>query len=164
MSSNGNIIRVTGPLCGEFTGHRWSSCTKAVMWSFDVFFDLRLNKHFSKQSWGWRFEMPSRSLWRCCNEIWNFDFCRSSTTTLSQVEHKCISILGDKLNTRTSHEKIPSSTWSWVVIIITPTPHNSWHCSTFFGPVFIWVPRCPYLFSLTHGPFYHAETPKWSRQ
>ena len=24
-SSNGNIIRVTGPLCGEFTGHRWIS-------------------------------------------------------------------------------------------------------------------------------------------
>ena len=22
-SSNGNIFRVTGPLCGEFTGHRW---------------------------------------------------------------------------------------------------------------------------------------------
>ena len=22
MSSNGNIFRVTGPLCGEFTGHR----------------------------------------------------------------------------------------------------------------------------------------------
>ena len=28
-SSNGNISRVTGPLCGEFTGHRWISLTKA---------------------------------------------------------------------------------------------------------------------------------------
>ena len=28
-SSNGNIIRVTGPLCGEFTGHRWIPLTKA---------------------------------------------------------------------------------------------------------------------------------------
>ena len=28
-SSNGNIFRVTGPLCGEFTGHRWISLTKA---------------------------------------------------------------------------------------------------------------------------------------
>ena len=28
-SSNGNIFRVTGPLCGEFTGHRWIPHTKA---------------------------------------------------------------------------------------------------------------------------------------
>ena len=28
-SSNGNIFRVTGPLCGEFTGPRWIPCTKA---------------------------------------------------------------------------------------------------------------------------------------
>ena len=35
--------------------------------SFDVFFDLRLNKRLSKQSWGWWFETLSRSLWRHCN-------------------------------------------------------------------------------------------------
>ena len=28
-SSNGNIFRVSGPLCGEFTGQRWIPCTKA---------------------------------------------------------------------------------------------------------------------------------------
>ena len=28
-SSNGNIFRVTGPLCVEFTGHRWIPRTKA---------------------------------------------------------------------------------------------------------------------------------------
>ena len=27
-SSNGNIFRVTGHLCGEFTGHRWIPRTK----------------------------------------------------------------------------------------------------------------------------------------
>ena len=27
--SNGNIFRVTGPLCGEFTGDRWIPLTKA---------------------------------------------------------------------------------------------------------------------------------------
>ena len=32
--------------------------------SFDVSFDLRLNKRSSKQLWGWWFEMPSCSLWR----------------------------------------------------------------------------------------------------
>ena len=36
-SSNGNIFRVTGPLCGEFTGHRWIPLTKASgaeLWCF----------------------------------------------------------------------------------------------------------------------------------
>ena len=28
-SSNGNIIRVRGPVCGEFTGHRWIPLSKA---------------------------------------------------------------------------------------------------------------------------------------
>ena len=32
-----------------------------------IIFDLRLNKRFSKQWWGWWFETPSRSLWRHCN-------------------------------------------------------------------------------------------------
>ena len=67
MSSNGNIFRFTGPLCGEFTGHRWISVTRPMTRSFDVFFDLRLNKSLSNQSWGWWFETPSRSLWRYCN-------------------------------------------------------------------------------------------------
>ena len=50
-SSNGNIFRVTGP----------------VTRSCDVFFDLRLNKRLSKQSWGWWFETLLRPLWRPCN-------------------------------------------------------------------------------------------------
>ena len=45
-SSNGNILRVTGHLYGEFTG---------------------LNKRLSKQSWGWWFETLSRPLWHHCN-------------------------------------------------------------------------------------------------
>ena len=35
--------------------------------SFDVFFDLRLNKRLSKQSWGRWFETPLGPLWRQCN-------------------------------------------------------------------------------------------------
>ena len=66
-SSNGNIFRVTGHLCGEFTGQRWIPHTRPVTRSFDVFFHLRLNKQLSKQSWGWWFETLSRPLWRHCN-------------------------------------------------------------------------------------------------
>ena len=41
---------------------------RPVMWGFDVFFDLHLNKRLSKQSWGWWFETPSHPLWRHCND------------------------------------------------------------------------------------------------
>ena len=49
------------PVPGDFPTQR------PVTRSFDVFFDLRLNKRLSKQSGGWWFEMPSRPLWRHCN-------------------------------------------------------------------------------------------------
>ena len=53
--------------------HRWpvnSPAQRPVTRSFDVFFDLRLNKRLSKQSWGWWFETPSCSLWRAYN-VWS---------------------------------------------------------------------------------------------
>ena len=62
-SSNGIIFRVTGPLCGEFTGPGEFPAQMSVTRSFDVFFDLRLNKRLSKQPWGWWFETPAWSLW-----------------------------------------------------------------------------------------------------
>ena len=58
-SSNGNIFRVTGHLCGEFTGPGEFPVQSPVMRSFDIFFDLSLNKRLSKQSRGWWFEMQS---------------------------------------------------------------------------------------------------------
>ena len=66
-SSNGNILCVKGAFCagnspvtGEFPSQR------PVTRSFDVFFNLRPNKWLSKQSCGWWFETPSRSL--CCHD------------------------------------------------------------------------------------------------
>ena len=41
-SSNGSTIRVTGPLCGEFNGHRWIPLTKA---SDDIFQFIALYFH-----------------------------------------------------------------------------------------------------------------------
>ena len=49
------------PVTGEFPSQR------SVTWSFDIFFDLHLNKRLSKQLWGWWFEMTSCPLWRHCN-------------------------------------------------------------------------------------------------
>ena len=57
------ICAGNSPVTGEFPAHR------PVTRSFDVFFDLRLNKRLSKQQWGWWFGTPSRPLWRHCNGI-----------------------------------------------------------------------------------------------
>ena len=67
-SSKGNfsallaICAGNSPLPGEFPALR------PVTRSFDVFFDLRLNKRLSKRSWGWWFQTQSRPLWRHRNE------------------------------------------------------------------------------------------------
>ena len=50
------ICAGNSPVTGEFPAQR------PVTRSFDVFFDMRLNKPLNKQSWGWWFETPSRSL------------------------------------------------------------------------------------------------------
>ena len=50
------------PGTGEFPAQ------KPVTRSFDVFFNLRLNKWLSKQWWGWWFETLSCPLWRHCSE------------------------------------------------------------------------------------------------
>ena len=65
----GNSLVTAGnsSVTGEFPSHR------LVTWSFDVFFDLRLNKWLSKQLRRRWFETPSRSLWRHCNVVPNSD-------------------------------------------------------------------------------------------
>ena len=67
------ICTGNSPITGEFPTQR------PVMQSFDVFFDLGLNKQLSKQSWGWRFEMPASSLWHHCNETTHPELLTSVT-------------------------------------------------------------------------------------
>ena len=55
------ILVGNSPVASEFPSQR------PVTRSFDVFFDLRLNKRLSKQSGGWWFETPSCSLWCHCH-------------------------------------------------------------------------------------------------
>ena len=63
-SSNGIIFRLTGslwPVTGEIPSQR------PVTQSFDVSFDMRLNKGLCKQSRHRWFETPWRLSWRHCN-------------------------------------------------------------------------------------------------
>ena len=57
------ICAGNSPVTGEFPAQR------PVTRGYDVFFNLRLNKQLTKQSWGWWFATPSCPLWRHCNEV-----------------------------------------------------------------------------------------------
>ena len=59
------ICAGNSPVSGEFPAQR------PVTQSFDIFFDLHLNKRLSKLSWGWWFETLSCPLWRHCNAIFH---------------------------------------------------------------------------------------------
>ena len=81
------------PVTGEFPTQR------PVTRSFDVFFDLRLNKRLSKQSWGWWFETPWRPLWRDSNVLFSEVICqRRSGSTSAQVMACCLTVPSHHLN------------------------------------------------------------------
>ena len=64
------------PVTGEFPSQR------PVTRSFVVSLICALNKRSSKESWGWWFETPSRSLWRQCNVNIFFYFLNTDVGTL----------------------------------------------------------------------------------
>ena len=73
------ICAGNSPVPGEFPAQR------PVTRSFDVFFDLHLNKRLNIQWWGWWFETLSRPLWRHRNALWPSDayICVSKLTIIS---------------------------------------------------------------------------------
>ena len=79
MISNGNIFRVTGLLCGEFTSHRWIPLTKASDAELWYFFYLRLNQQLSKQ-WKrkWFHSRASEHIkyeYHLCNKVAHLSCC-----------------------------------------------------------------------------------------
>ena len=68
-SWNGNIFRVLALCEGKPPVTGWFPPQRSVTRSFDVCFDLRLNKRLSKQSTARCFDTPSCSLWRHCYEF-----------------------------------------------------------------------------------------------
>ena len=80
------------PVVGEFPAQR------PVTLSFNVFFDLRLNKRLNKHWWGWGFETPSCPLWRNCNmstkrrTFWS-DLNVSTVYSCSVTWHVCYAVV-----------------------------------------------------------------------
>ena len=62
---------------------------RPVTRSFDVLFDLRLNKRFNKQSRRRWFETPSRSLWRHSNVMEYLGICDGRYYSLITMTFKC---------------------------------------------------------------------------
>ena len=127
-SSNGDISALlalcagNSPVTGEFPSQR------PVTRSFDVFFDLRLNKRLIKQSRrGW-FETPSHPLWRYCNDIAQrisvYNTTLPDTTKyLSMTNHKPIGFIMPliiticHLVTQGHVERTPQNMWMVVVLL-----------------------------------------------
>ena len=81
-SSNGfsallAICAGNSPVNGEFPAQR------PMTWNFDVFFDLWVNKHLSKQLRRWWFETLSRLLWRHCNDYLDFSIIVNNSLPLN---------------------------------------------------------------------------------
>ena len=95
-SSNGNIFRGTGPLCGEFTGHRWIPITKAndtEIWCF--FFicawikgwvnkreagDSRRHRAHYDVTAMFSFRLQSMAVtWRACTKCFPWSCCLRNT-------------------------------------------------------------------------------------
>ena len=92
-----------------------------VMRSFDVFFDLRLNKRLSKQSQGWWFETPSCPLWRHRNvsgiTLGKHTNCPSGNEANLKDGDKCIICIkkNDKVRQNLVHVYLTFSTPSIIL-------------------------------------------------
>ena len=93
-SSNGNLFRVIGHLCGEITGLRWIPISKASDAELWCFLWSVPDKRLSKQSWGWWFETQSGLLWRHSNVMSINYSVRDVSVSLSMHSLHCALVYG----------------------------------------------------------------------
>ena len=96
------ICAGNSPVPGEFPAQ------KPVTRSFDVFFDLRLNKRLSKQSWGWWFETLLRPLWRHSNVIHMLAGTFHVPLTSNDIIDKTLSC-----KSYLSADSLATRSWTW---------------------------------------------------
>ena len=83
------ICTGNSPVTGEIPAQR------LVTRSFDVVFDIHLNKRLSKQAWGWWFETPSRPLWRHSNGSSQIcQYFQSSMWHNIEISSRCVCRFG----------------------------------------------------------------------
>ena len=103
------------------------------LWSFDIFFDLRLNKRLSKQWWSWWFDVLSCSLWRHCND--------QPCCIKTQKETECTNLINRNTlihKQLETHWCIPSNgyrcPWCWGTRPLVSTVQNEYQ---FYWIIFI---------------------------
>ena len=102
------------PATGEFLSKR------PVTQSFDVFFDLRLNKRLSKQLLCWWFDRPPCPLWRHCNANVHFHCKRHRPNSRQVTGARCTEVAARQ---------------SWAEYYSRPTTdsrHEGWAIKCFF--------------------------------
>ena len=141
------ICAGNSPVPGEFPAQR------PITRSFDVFFDLRLNKRFSKQSWGWWFETLSGPLWHH----------RNATSILERIYHitvglHCIYILTNPQ----MRWKINKKNHPWCIAMYPQTYHSAhWWPSVVMMPTLShWWQQRLLLWSTnqTHQRWHHINS------
>ena len=117
------------PVPGEFPAQRPGEfpAQRPVTRSFEVFFDLCLNKQLSKQLWGWWFEMPSCPLWRHSNDKVTIDggglipsYCINmtpATMTLTLQEKQVLVLHKFKSKINSFIVSTPSHQSGWAILI-----------------------------------------------
>ena len=123
---------------------RWQfPAQRPVTRSFDVFFDLRLNKRLSKQPWGWWFETPSHPWWRHCNVICclSFKLCCYHCCVPFKLIFYQINIGIYKQNTSAHHDSVIdlSVYFADISLIISPQVVKTRYChKATCSPNFLW--------------------------
>ena len=113
---------------------------RPVTLSFDVFFHLCLNKRLSKQSWGWRFETPSHSLWRHWNGtslILTANLCKKIWLIVPSYVICCRKTLSSLVEVM-----------GWRLFDVKPLPESTMTPGT--NLIEIWIRRKSVIFIKTH--------------
>ena len=136
------------PVIGEFPAQR------PVARSFDVFFDLGLNKRLSKQSWGWWSGTPSRSLWRHCDGKCRLLGCGYFILALIHPNNitwvsSCLKTLENRLFIE---QQIQSNDKESI------EPHHHWYFKECTND---W--KCPLWKGQWYGKCFHVMTSSWHR-
>ena len=125
------------PVTGEFPSQR------PVTRSFDVFFDVRLNKRLSKQSWCWWFETPSRSLCRHRNALYNRTIWYTLFCYFSVL---CVRVCASaRVCVYAIYTWCRKSMWKWILFLVWAITQ----CSYLLCVIFMLLGFCSGLLTIT---------------
>ena len=103
------------------------SAQRSVTRSFDVFFDLRLNKRLSKQSWDWWFEAPSSPLWHHSNVNAHFFWRHNAPAYKSRLDEH----YSENVNIWSIYLTLPNTCVSLFEHGIVPFYPELWSCGKY---------------------------------